>query len=315
MTGPSPVNNTCGGGGATACTPTTGKCPIDVYTPLKNAGFDPTQPDLQLDVLLTPGAAGSCVGVISPGLLTVANGVSSCPGNHNANGGACTAATQYSACDQDYHCDLVTGSPTYQTCIWNNKPPVPWIDPNCVVGSKLGFDLTIEPGCTNAAGGNVSIPVCNRGGATIPAGQTITITISNYSGGCGGTACSAGGGADCSYVLPAPLTAGACINIPPGPAAGLSPAGGCNLGAGDRCLQVNQGNTVTDVNGNKECNTTASGGTWPVNGTGAGCQDNDTYVKNSPAGCEVCNPPLSGGGGGSPTLASWNVTYSCVPSE
>jgi hypothetical protein len=247
----------------------------------------------------------SCAGVLSPGLLTIPSGLVSntgCSGTKDINGGACTAATQYSACDQDYHCDLVVGSPTYQTCIYNNGP-VPWIDPSCVVGGMLGFDLTIEPGCYS--GGNINIPVCNRGGATIPAGQSIVITYTVYGASCA-RACAGPGTADCSFTLLAPLTAGSCVNIPP--------SAGCTLSSGNRCLQVNPGNTVIDVNGNKECNTTASGGTWPVNGTGAGCQDNDTYVKDSPAGCSACGAPLSGAGG-SPALASWNVTYSCVPSE
>ncbi len=315
MTGPSPCGNNCapyfGPNTSAACpllpTGATCQCPINVTTPLQNAGVDPTQPDLQLNVLITPSAL-SCAGVLSPGLLAQPNGVSTCSGAHNINGTTCTAATQYSACDQDYHCDLVVGSPTYGQCIYNLNPP--WIDPGCAIGSQLGFDLTIGSPCTDATGTIVTIPVCNRGGATIPAGQVIQITRDVYASGCA-QACSATGAspygftADCNYTLAAPLAAGSCVNIPS--------SAGCNLGSGEQCLQVNPGNTVVDVNGNKECNTAAHGGIWPVNGTGAGCYNNDTYAKNTPAGCQdTCNPPLSGG---VPSLSAWNVTYSCVPCQ
>jgi hypothetical protein len=266
------------------------------------AGFDPTQPDLQLDVLLTPGAV-SCAGVLSPGLLTDPNGINTCSGPKQVvtPGQACVAATPYSVCDSDYYCDTVPTSPTYQTCVYGNGA-VPWIDPNCVVGGMLGFDLTIEAGCTDAAG--VHIPVCNRGGATIPTGQVIVITQDNSGGGCN-KACTGAASANCSYTLTAPLTAGSCINIPP--------AAGCTFGVGQACQQVNAGNTVIDVNGNKECNTTASAG-WAVNGTGAGCSNNDAAINGTPASCTACAAPLSGSGG-APALSSWNVTYSCVPSE
>ena len=151
----------------------------------------------------------------------------------------------------------------------------------------------------------MQIPVCNRGGASVPAGQVLNVTVSTYSGGCGGQACAGSGAADCSYTLTSLLAPGGCVVIPA--------TATCNLGSGDSCLQVNQGNTVVDVHGHKECNTTASGATWPVNGAGAGCTDNDAYVKNSPAGCEVCTGPAVPTG--SPALNSWNVSYSCVPSQ
>jgi hypothetical protein len=307
MTGPSPCGNNCAPfsvANASGACPVSCQCPIDVTTPLTTSPLTlatAEEPFLQLNVQLSSSTA-SCAAALSPGLLTLPNGLSACPGSHNANGTACKTATQYTACDQDYHCDLVTTSPTFQTCIYNLNSV--WIDPNCIVGADLGFDLTIEPGCTNSGGTNVSIPVCNRGGATIPAGQVIVITSSPFGASCQAKACGGPATADCSFTLTSALTAGSCVNVPP--------SAGCNLGAGDTCLEVNPGNTVKDVNGNKECNTTASGATWPGNGTGAGCQNNDTYVKNTPAGCETCSAPLSSG---VPSLTSWNVTYSCVPSE
>jgi len=51
-----------------------------------------------------------------------------------------------------------------------------------------------------------------------------------------------------------------------------------------------------------------------VNGTGAGCSNNDAAINGTPASCTACAAPLSGSGG-APALSSWNVTYSCVPSE
>ena len=312
VTGPSPCGNNCastiGAPMSSAC-PATCSCPIDLFKTLSaSPGSIATaqQPELQINALLTP-SAGSCAGALSPGLLTVGNnGVTTCPGAKDIEGSTCTAATQYTACDQDYHCDLTTGSPTYQHCIWNNGSS-PWIDPSCVVNGKLGFDLTIEPGCTSDSGSTYNIPVCNRGGATIPAGQTINVTVTNYSSSCA-KACAGPGNADCTYKLPSPLGPGQCIDIPP--------SASCNVGTGDRCLQVNPGNTVVDVNGNKECNGGAPGGSaaaWTTaNGTGAGCNNNDTYVKGTPT-CMFCGAPLQPPA--SPSLSSWTVTYSCVPSE
>jgi hypothetical protein len=298
VTGPSPCGNNCPSG--TSC-PASCTCPVDLGKPLTTAPYtvrDAQQQQLQLNVLLTPAAGASCAGVLSPGLVALPGGISACPGAKNIQGSTCTGATDYTSCDQDFHCD-----PTTNTCLYNLNPP--WIDPNCKVGGVAGFDLTIEPACTDAAGNNAQVPICNRGGATIPAGQVIVITQTNFSSTCA-KACAGPGSADCSYTLPAALKAGSCIDIPA--------SAGCSLGSGNHCLQINPGNTVVDVNGNKECNTIVNGATWPVNGTGAGCNNNDTYVKNTPAGCQgaaACAAPLSPPA----TLNSWQVTYSCIPNE
>jgi hypothetical protein len=235
--------------------------------------------------------------------------VTTCSGAKDINGAACAAATQYTACDQDYHCDLSdAGASTYQQCIYNNGA-IPWIDPNCIVGNRLGFDLTIEPGCSGDNGNTFSVPICNRGGATIPTGQVIVVTDTNYSSSCA-KACGGPGGADCTYTLTAPLGAGQCIDIPP--------SAGCTMGTGEHCLQINPGNTVVDVNGNKECPGSVPAGSAAVwstpNGTGAGCNNNDTYVKNTPF-CMSCGTPFAPPPTVSPNLTGWTVSYSCLPTE
>jgi hypothetical protein len=296
VTGPSPCGSNCPTG--TSC-PAACTCPVDLGTPLTTAPLtlrDAQQQQLQLNVAVTPAPGSNCAAALSPGLLTIAGGISACPGNKNIQGGACTGATDYTSCDQDFHCDAASS-----TCVYNLTPP--WVDSNCTVNGVAGFDLTIEPACTDAAGNNAQVPICNRGGATIPAGQVIVITSTNYSSSCA-KACAGPGTADCSYTLTAPLAAGSCIDIPP--------SAGCSLGSGNTCLQVNPGNTVVDVNGHKECNTIANGGTWPVNGSGAGCNNNDTYVKNTPAGCQACGNNLAGT---ATELDSWQITYSCIANE
>lgn len=313
VTGPSPCGNNCAsaiGSPMTSACPATCSCPIDLYGLLSappNDKSNAEQPFLQINASLSSGPGGSCAGVLSPGLLSAPNGFNTCTGPKDVvvPNGPCSAATAYTDCDQDYHCDLVVGSPTYQKCIWNNGPNV-WIDPACSVGGVPGFDLSIEAGCKDAAG--VHVPICNRGGAAVPAGQVIEIWTDNSGGGCNKACTGTGGGktATCSYTLPSPLGPGACINIPP--------SAGCTFSSGQRCMQVNPGNTVVDSNGHKECNSIANGATWPTNGVGAGCNNNNAAVKATPASCVACAAPLSGSSTG-PALSSWQVSYSCVPYE
>lgn len=305
-TGPFPCGNNCAatiGAPMTSACPASCECPISLLPVLSTAQ---QLQKLQLNARLIP-SSGSCAGSISPGLLTVGNnGVTTCPGAKDIQGAACDAATQYTACNQDHHCDLDAASPTYKTCIWNNGTMV-WIDPNCVVGGKLGFDLTIEPPCSTNGGTSYNVPVCNRGGAAIPAGQVVNITSTVYGASCA-KACAGAGAANCSFTLTAPLGPGQCVNVPP--------SANCDAGNGNRCLQVNPGNTVVDVNGNKECNGGAPGGsaaTWTTpNGTGAGCNNNDTFSKATPF-CMACSAPLTPPA--TPSMSSWTVSFSCVPGE
>jgi hypothetical protein len=80
-------------------------------------------------------------------------------------------------------------------------------------------------------------------------------------------------------------------------------------------MLINPNNTVVDANGNKECASVAgsNAATWPANGTGSGCYNNDSAVKDTPPSCETCGAPLTPPGGAS--LSAWSVTYSCVPAE
>jgi hypothetical protein len=310
MTGPSPCGSNCGavGSAMNGPCPVSCNCPIDLFTPLSSPPpltiQNAQQPFLQLNADFYSG--GSCLGTVAPNFLTMPNGINSCAKDISNAGKACDITTQYTACDQDYHCDLVPSSPTYKKCVWNMGPPS-WVDPNCQVagGGQPGFDLTIEPGCIY--GGQNYVPVCNRGGEPVPAGQVIEIWTSNFASSCA-QACagSVGATSSCSYTLPSDLLGGHCIDIPP--------SAGCSFGTGQRCMLVNPRNTVIDQNGYKECASVAgsNAAVWPQNGTGSGCYNNDSAVKDTPSSCETCGSPITSA---IPSMSAWSVTYSCVPSE
>lgn len=293
MTGPSPCGMNCPVG--TAC-PASCQCPIDIGAQLGKvlAGY----PELQINALLTP-TAGTCVGAVSPGLKTTSSGDLTCVGgaqNTSNSGSGCSAVDQYTKCGQDHHCDL---GGTNQ-CIWNlSATSGPgWYDLGCNVAGVAGVDLEIGAACFD--GTAFQTPVCNRGGGEVPIGQVIEISEDDGAGAY--NSCAASQVVKCSKTLTAPLKAGQCIDV------------ACTPTPGNRFFTVNPRNTLVDKNGAKECMGVAHGALWPVNGSGGGCDNNNSGQRIDGASC----PETCGGGAvapGSPKLSSWAVTYACVPAE
>ena len=184
--GPSPCGNNCAasiGAPMTSACPASCKCPIDLLAPLSSpaplALANAQQPALQLNSVLT-GNGGSCLGVLSPGLLTTSTGSNgSCVADLASAGSACATNRD---CQQDSHCDI----PTLK-CVWN--APTNYFDPACVdrLGNP-GIDLTLgvpcygsPPAFTNTATvswrGTASACVCTAvggGGYTLVAGGAST---------------------------------------------------------------------------------------------------------------------------------------------
>lgn len=273
MTGPSPCPASYGSG----CS-----CPIDIYTPLH--GYpDAEDPILDLSVTLTPSGCGAGA-VISPGQGTTINGVTDCSNgakNLASTSTVCSATTQYTACGQDFHCNLAT-----KRCEWN--VPMNYSDLACV--GNGGVDLTTGVSCTDP-GGVTHTSVCNRGSAALSASaqspKTIEIGIANGVGSY--DSCDqAGANIVCSQAITAPLAAGACIDIT-----------GCNAAQGNRFFTVNPRHLIP------ECG-------WS-GGTGGGCWNNGAGERGGGGQCpETCGAPVPAA---APHLDSWNLTYSCVDSE
>lgn len=226
-------------------------------------------------------ASGGCTGSISNGLLTTLAGTNfGCSGGKDAFVSPCNG-DPYFNCQQDFHCDSGLNA-----CVWN--VPTNYFDPNCNDGAgNPGIDLQIGAPC------GTTVPLCNRGGGTLPAGTVIPF-YNSMSGGPGPWDCvatpTAPGASAGSYTLAAPLGPGACVNVY-----------GINFGTGQRTLYVNPTKTIT------ECGSGFAG-------TGGGCRNNSAATKATGSGCT----PKCGPGATPPSvprLNSWKVTYACVPAE
>jgi hypothetical protein len=175
-------------------------------------------------------------------------------------------------CEMDFHCG---GG----TCIWSSGSG--YYNTACLDDSgNPAIDLTIGAPCSNT-GTTYDIPICNRGGATLPAGSVITI---ENSGGIGGTpsapwSCAppptpnppnvSGGAATCAYTTPMALGPGECMDIDTSTAAGAA----CQvLETGEQYLYINYDQSIP------EC------GTGFV-GTGPGCMNNTSHTKTTGIGC------------------------------
>lgn len=226
-------------------------------------------------------ASGSCTGAISSGLKTTLNGTSfGCSGGRDAFSTSCNA-DPYFRCQQDFRCDT-----TLDACVWN--VPTNYVDLNCRDGAgNPGVDLEIGAPC------GTTVPLCNRGGGTVPAGTVIPF-YNSMSGGPGPWDCvitpTAPGSSAGSYTLAAPLGPGACVNVY-----------GIAFDTGQRMLYVNPTKSVT------ECGSGFAG-------AGGGCRNNSAAVKATGSGCT----PKCGPGASSPSvprLRSWQITYACAPAE
>ncbi len=259
-------------------------CPVDLFTPL---GGKPNanQESVNLSVTLTPAGCNAA------GFKTTANGTNSaCSGGADLNIGACTTNAN---CQQDFHC--VAGS-----CLWSSASG--YFDPNCKDGmGNPGVDLTIGVPCGNGAG--YILPICNRGGGTLAGGTVVTLENSG-NGGSGAWDCSvtnpptvSGGSVNCTFVAPM-LGPGQCTFLDTTTLAGA--ACGNNLLTGQRDIYINWDRSVA------ECGT-------GFTGTGAGCMNNSAHTKSTGNSCPpACMAPPQPP---PPALNSWQVSYSCVPSE
>jgi hypothetical protein len=226
-------------------------------------------------------ATGGCTGLLSSGLLTTLSGsTAGCSGGKDDFQATCTA-DPYFSCQQDFHCDT-----TLNGCVWN--VPTNYFDPNCKdAAGNPGIDLQIGAPC------GTTVPLCNRGGGTVPAG-TVVPFYNSMNGSSGRWDCvttpTAPGSSAGSYTLTAPLGPGRCVNVY-----------GLNFDTGQRDLYVNPTRTIT------ECGSGFAG-------SGGGCRNNSASVKSTGAGCTPrCGPGAAGIA--TPTLNSWQVTYACVPAE
>jgi hypothetical protein len=206
-----------------------------------------------------PGAAClpiSCGGTgasnSQPATSSLLDGLNTCAGSQDQITNPCTAANAAKNCQQDFHCDLTVGSPTLNTCVWNQKTA--YTDATCT-----GVDLTVGAGCNKGA--VYSLPVCNRGTKTLPAGSVIKVGQQNTGGfNTWNANCAGGTGVTCSDTLTAPLGPGQCYNM-------LT----CPGGTGQRWDIVNADNSIV------ECGA-----------PGAGCKNNGSQVKDNGSGCQNC---------------------------
>ncbi len=206
-----------------------------------------------------PGAACNAVSCGGPGsggvqaaTSSLLDGMNTCAGSQDQLSSPCTAANANTNCQQDFHCDLTAGSPTVNTCVWNQKTA--YSDASCA-----GVDLTVGAGCNNGA--TYSLPVCNRGTSSLAAGSVIKIGQQNTGGfNSWNSNCAGGTAVTCSDTLKAPLAPGQCYNM-------LT----CPGGNGQRWDIVNADNSIA------ECGA-----------PGAGCKNNAAQVKDNGSGCQSC---------------------------
>lgn len=158
-----------GDAGACADDPDGGFNPCDPYcsrfidTPvglsLGDGGLTIVDGGLTID----PGADG---GALVAGTFTSApGGASTCSGVTNLGGTTCTFPG-LSQCRQDFHCD-----PTTSKCLWSGGDGYS----DTTAG---GIDLTVGTPCGPSGDLHATVPVCNRGTTTVPAGSPITFHVS-----------------------------------------------------------------------------------------------------------------------------------------
>lgn len=197
-----------------------------------------------------PGAAGGG----QPATFGLLNGINTCAGSQDELTNPCNTGNPNKNCKQDFHCDVTAGSPTVNTCVWNQKTA--HVDPAC-----NGVDLTIGAGC-NLPGGLYNLPICNRGTKTLAAGAVIKVGQANTGGhNSWNSSCAGGTPVSCTVpALTAPLGPGQCLNTT-----------ACPGGNGQRWDIVNADNSIV------ECGA-----------PGAGCANNSAQVKDNGSGCQSC---------------------------
>lgn len=203
-------------------------------------------------VAISCGGAGGPAAA-QPAASSLLDGVNTCAGSADAVVNPCNTGNPNKNCQQDFHCDLTAGSPTLNQCVWNHKTG--YTDAAC-----NGVDLTIGAGCNKGA--LYSLPICNRGTKTLPAGAVIKIGQTNSGSYSTWNAnCAAGTAVTCTLpALTAPLGPGQCMNTT-----------ACPGGVGQRYEIVNADNSIV------ECGA-----------PGAGCANNASQVKDTGTGCQDC---------------------------
>lgn len=217
------------------------------------------------DTAKPPGVPGAACQAIScggpgsgggqPATYSLTNGLNTCAGSQDQLTNPCNGGNPNKNCQQDFHCDLTAGSPTINTCVWNQKTA--YKDASC-----NGVDLTIGAGCDRPGPPAVYVlPICNRGTKTLPAGSVIKVGQTNTGGfNSWNSNCAGGTGVTCSDTLTAPLGPGQCYNMTT-----------CPGGNGQRWEIVNADNSIV------ECGA-----------PGAGCANNASQVKDNGSGCQNC---------------------------
>ncbi len=219
------------------------------FTATKDTAKPPGTP-LAACVAVSCGGPGTGGGQQATSSLL--NGINTCAGSQDQLTNPCTAANANTNCQQDFHCDLTVGSPTINTCVWNQKTA--YSDPSC-----NGVDLTVGAGCDNGA--LYSLPVCNRGTKSLAAGSVIKVSQQNTGGfNSWNSNCAGGTTVSCTDTLKAPLAPGQCYNM-------LT----CPGGSGQRWEIVNADNSIA------ECGA-----------PGASCKNNGSQVKDNGSGCQNC---------------------------
>lgn len=148
--------------------------------------------------LTIPGASSAADGGGARSFVGAADGKSLCtPDDRNAGPGktGCSAAP-YATCQQDSRCEA-------DQCYWNGGPG--WFD-----SAAAEPDLTVGAPCGPAGSAPSTVPICNRGGAPVPAGATIT--LHQTTGASPPNGCADLGPPTFSFALPSPLAPGACVS-------------------------------------------------------------------------------------------------------
>jgi hypothetical protein len=227
--------------------------------------------------------AGQPVPMNYPPINTTGNGTNSTCGGASTNDGKLLpgSCTTDADCEMDFHC--AAGK-----CIWSSGSG--YYNAACLDSAgNPGIDLTIGAPCSNSGGTTYAIPICNRGGGTLPAGSVITIENSGTGGSPSAPwSCApppspnppnvSSGFTTCTYTTPTDLGPGECIDIDTSTAAGSA----CQvLEVGERFLYINYDQSIT------ECGT-------GFTGTGPGCMNNTSHTKTTGASCPpTCGNPIT----------------------
>ncbi|MBS2011872.1 MAG: hypothetical protein JST00_03200 [Deltaproteobacteria bacterium] len=222
-------------------------------------------------------AALACAGVNCgpPGggvnLDTTANGDSLCPPGPNVHNGlevaggvncATDPAGPRVVCQQDFRCQL--SGPSAGSCLWNGGEG--YYDSTLPAGT---VDLTVGAACE--ASGAETVPVCNRGNATLAAGTAVDLY---FSAGIAPNSCVPSGAVGCTANAPAGgLAPGKCMNIAcaiPGNKYAIVASAGETAGRCDNNQSFAKTSGAPGCAGCTKCDTRVTGRVFDPSGAGGG---------------------------------------------